>query len=154
MCTQVILKMEQGDLAAAASLSARQSGNLALRALGAVSGLGSSVGREHGEKTVSELMLHEVPRLERHLTTLSVLAAAAPLLGLLGTVSGIFRTFIALGTQSVEGAMGSITGGIGEALIATMCGLGIAIFLTVLSYNLIGEGLQEATDPRLKEAGR
>jgi len=31
---------------------------------------------------------------------------------------------------------------------------GIAIFLTVLSYNLIGEGLQEATDPRLREAGK
>ena len=31
---------------------------------------------------------------------------------------------------------------------------GIAIFLTVLAYNLIGEGLQEATDPRLREGGR
>jgi len=31
---------------------------------------------------------------------------------------------------------------------------GFAIFLTVLAYNLIGEGLQEATDPRLREAGK
>jgi peptide/nickel transport system permease protein len=31
---------------------------------------------------------------------------------------------------------------------------GMAIFLTVLAYNLIGEGLQEATDPRLREAGK
>ena len=31
---------------------------------------------------------------------------------------------------------------------------GIAIFLTVMSYNLIGEGIQEATDPRLREAGK
>ena len=31
---------------------------------------------------------------------------------------------------------------------------GLAIFLTVLAYNLIGEGLQEATDPRLREAGK
>jgi biopolymer transport protein ExbB len=53
---------------------------------------------------------------------------------LLGTVSGIFRTFISLGDATVEGATGQITGGIGEALIATMCGLAIAIF-ALIPYN-------------------
>ena len=76
----------------------------------------------------------EIQKAGRFLTVMDTLVTLAPLLGLLGTVSGIFRTFIALGTESVEGAMGSITGGIGEALIATMCGLAIAIF-ALIPYN-------------------
>ena len=73
----------------------------------------------------------ELQKAGRFIVVMDTLVTLAPLLGLLGTVSGIFRTFIALGEQSVEGAMGSITGGIGEALIATMCGLAIAIFALI-----------------------
>jgi biopolymer transport protein ExbB len=73
----------------------------------------------------------ELQRAGRFLTVMDTLVTLAPLLGLLGTVSGIFRTFIALGGASVEGQMGQITGGIGEALIATMCGLAIAIFALI-----------------------
>lgn len=73
----------------------------------------------------------ELQKAGRFLGVMDTLVTLAPLLGLLGTVAGIFRTFIALGSQSVEGAMGTITGGIGEALIATMCGLGIAIFALI-----------------------
>lgn len=73
----------------------------------------------------------ELQKAGRFITVMDTLVTLAPLLGLLGTVSGIFRTFIALGNESVEGAMGAITGGIGEALIATMCGLAIAIFALI-----------------------
>ena len=76
----------------------------------------------------------ELQRAGRFLTVMDTLVTLAPLLGLLGTVSGIFRTFLALGSERVEGAMGAITGGIGEALIATMCGLGIAI-LALIPFN-------------------
>src|SRR6266568_5520101 len=76
----------------------------------------------------------ELQKAGRFLTVMDTLVTLAPLLGLLGTVSGIFRTFLALGTESVEGAMGAITGGIGEALIATMCGLAIAI-LALIPFN-------------------
>jgi biopolymer transport protein ExbB len=73
----------------------------------------------------------ELQKAGRFLTVMDTLVTLAPLLGLLGTVSGIFRTFISLGSATVEGATGQITGGIGEALIATMCGLAIAIFALI-----------------------
>ena len=73
----------------------------------------------------------ELQKAGRFLTVMDTLVTLGPLLGLLGTVSGIFRTFISLGDATVEGATGQITGGIGEALIATMCGLAIAIFALI-----------------------
>ncbi len=76
----------------------------------------------------------ELQKAGRFLTVMDTLVTLAPLLGLLGTVSGIYRTFLSIGSASVEGATGQITGGIGEALIATMCGLGIAI-LALIPFN-------------------
>lgn len=74
----------------------------------------------------------ELQRAGRFLTVMDTLVTLAPLLGLLGTVSGIFRTFLSIG--SVELAVEKVTGGIGEALIATMCGLAIAI-LALIPFN-------------------
>jgi len=76
----------------------------------------------------------EIQKAGRFLTVMDTLITLGPLLGLLGTVSGIYGTFISLGDATVEGASGQITGGIGEALIATMCGLAIAIF-SLVPYN-------------------
>lgn len=73
----------------------------------------------------------ELQKAGRFLTVMDTLVTLAPLLGLLGTVAGIFRTFLAIGDANVEGAIGQVTGGIGEALIATMCGLAIAIFALI-----------------------
>src|SRR5438128_11023993 len=69
----------------------------------------------------------ELQKAGRFLTVMDTLVTLAPLLGLLGTVSGIFKTFKNLGGGTMEGATGQITGSIGEALIATMCSLAIAI---------------------------
>jgi biopolymer transport protein ExbB len=76
----------------------------------------------------------ELQKAGRFLMVMDTLVTLAPLLGLLGTVSGIYRTFLAIGSATVEGATGQITGGIGEALIATMCGLAIAI-LSLVPFN-------------------
>src|SRR5437016_351492 len=76
----------------------------------------------------------ELQKAGRFLTVLDTLVTLAPLLGLLGTVSGIYRTFLTLGNAAMEGATAQITGGIGEALIATMCGLAIAI-LALIPFN-------------------
>ncbi|HEV2209109.1 MAG TPA: MotA/TolQ/ExbB proton channel family protein [Verrucomicrobiae bacterium] len=84
----------------------------------------------------------ELQKAGRFLTVMDTLVTLAPLLGLLGTVSGIFRTFISLGNATVEGATGQITGGIGEALIATMCGLAIAIF-SLIPFNFFTRKLAQ-----------
>lgn len=74
----------------------------------------------------------ELQKAGRFLTVMDTLVTLAPLLGLLGTVSGIFRSFLGIG--EAELAVEKVTGGIGEALIATMCGLGIAI-LALIPFN-------------------
>src|SRR5437867_12748619 len=76
----------------------------------------------------------ELQKAGRFLTVMDTLVTLAPLLGLLGTVSGIFKTFLSLGSATVEGATSTITGGIGEALIATMCGLALAI-ISLIPFN-------------------
>lgn len=75
----------------------------------------------------------ELERAGRFLNVLDTLVTLAPLLGLLGTVTGLMRAFLKVG--SAELSVVAVTGGIGEALIATACGLLIAIVsLVPLNY--------------------
>ena len=76
---------------------------------------------------------HEVPVLERYLSVLGTIASVATLLGLLGTIAGMIKTFnviAALGYGHPE----ALAGGISEALITTAAGLGVAI-PTLVVYN-------------------
>jgi len=75
----------------------------------------------------------ELQKAGRFLTVMDTLVTLAPLLGLLGTVTGLMGAFGAIGGEEL--AVQKITGGIGEALIATTCGLAIAIF-ALIPFNL------------------
>ena len=69
---------------------------------------------------------HAVHDLERYLGTLGTIAAISPLLGLLGTVFGMIRSFTAITTEGVANPA-VLAGGISEALVATAAGLTVAI---------------------------
>lgn len=76
-------------------------------------------------------------KLERHLPLVRVMAGAAPLLGLLGTVSGLIHTFQVM-TEYGNGNASLLAQGISEALIATQSGLLLAITLILLGQRLEG----------------
>ncbi|HEX2959447.1 MAG TPA: MotA/TolQ/ExbB proton channel family protein [Chitinispirillaceae bacterium] len=82
--------------------------------------------RSSAEKAVKEILIDELPQINKHLNTLAVIAGAAPLMGLLGTVTGMIRLFEVI-TNYGTGDPKMLAGGISEALITTEVGLIIAI---------------------------
>ncbi len=86
---------------------------------------------------LDEQMALESARLQRGLATVAVLAAVSPLLGLLGTVTGMIQTFQSI-TLFGTGDPKLMSGGISEALITTQLGLSVAIPLVLLHSLLTG----------------
>ncbi|MFT4175144.1 MAG: MotA/TolQ/ExbB proton channel family protein [Luteolibacter sp.] len=84
---------------------------------------------------VAAMQLHAsqlIEKSEARMWVLSTMITLAPLLGLFGTVAGLMGSFAAIGSDEL--AVTKVTGGIGEALIATAAGIAIAV-LCLLPYN-------------------
>ncbi|MDP9099927.1 MAG: MotA/TolQ/ExbB proton channel family protein [Verrucomicrobiota bacterium] len=124
---KVFTAIEVGDVAEASRLS-RDSRDPVLRMMW--NGLNHQHASLQGALQVAAGI--EIKRAGRFLVVMDTLVTLAPLLGLLGTIVGLMKAFGSLGNEEL--AVVTVTGGIAEALIATACGLGIAIF-SLIPFN-------------------
>ncbi len=121
---KVFTAIEVGDVSEASRLS-RDSRDPVLRMMW--NGLNHQHASLQGALQVAAGI--EIKRAGRFLVVMDTLVTLAPLLGLLGTITGLIKSFSFLGNEEL--AVTAVTGGIAEALIATACGLGIAIFALI-----------------------
>ncbi len=87
------------------------------------------------QKEVEEATALELPMLEKNLVFLSTIASVATLLGLLGTVLGMIRSFSALAEEGGANAAQSLSQGIAEALYNTALGIGTSA-VAIICYNI------------------
>ncbi|MBY0534333.1 MAG: MotA/TolQ/ExbB proton channel family protein [Chitinophagaceae bacterium] len=87
------------------------------------------------QKEVEEATSLELPMLEKNLVFLSTIASVATLLGLLGTVLGMIKSFSALGEEGGGAAAAELSKGISEALYNTALGIGTSA-IAIIMYNI------------------
>ncbi|MFA4991830.1 MAG: MotA/TolQ/ExbB proton channel family protein [Candidatus Omnitrophota bacterium] len=101
--------------------------------------------RQEIREAIEDAGHQEVPRLERHIGLLATIAHISPLLGLLGTVTGMVKAFQTIQEKSVSFnpvSPGDLAGGIWEALLTTVAGLIVAIPAVVI-YNYLVNRVDE-----------
>jgi len=95
--------------------------------------------REEMKEAMEDASLFEIPLLEKRFTALATIAHITPLLGLLGTVTGMTASFHTIQARAAglnPVTPGDLAGGIGEALLTTVAGLVVAI-PTYVAYNYL-----------------
>ncbi|MDI3547409.1 MAG: biopolymer transport protein ExbB [Halanaerobiales bacterium] len=110
--------------------------------------LNSNKGPEEIEKMMEEIKWEEFPRLEKGLEALHFIGKISPSLGLLGTVTGMIKTFHVL---SLNGEPQQLAGGISEALITTAIGLIISIPSLGAYYYFVNKIQQMLTHTEKRE---
>ena len=100
------------------------------------------LGERGAERSMEEQGTRETSGLTHRLGALDTIITIAPLLGLLGTVTGMISAFHVIAAKEGISTPTAITGGVAEALIATATGLAIAIF-TLVGYNHLQERIKK-----------
>lgn len=136
---KMLERVEQGDPDGAIALG-KKSSDFVARIL--------TYALTHREQSLTNAFVRasnqELKRYQAGGAVLDTTVTAAPYLGLLGTVTGMMATFGALRESTdIAKAANEIMGGVGEALIATMCGLGIAIF-GLIPFNILNAQTEQA----------
>ena len=145
---RVLKALKAGDIDTARSLAAKTHGEVG-KVLRTVL-FKNYAGREGAEKALEELFSADVPKLESGLTWISVIAATAPLLGLLGTVMGMIELFDVITMHGTSDPK-LLAGGISIALVTTEAGLIVAIPLQLLHTFLVNRA--DAVRSRMESAG-
>lgn len=101
--------------------------------------------KESLELAVDRAIRLQVGELERFVPLLGTVAAAAPFIGLFGTVIGIIRAFHSLAISGGGGGAQVVAGGIAEALVATAAGLFVAI-PALVTYNYFSTKIRRLTE--------
>lgn len=96
--------------------------------------------RSELREIVQEAGQLEVPRLERNLGILVAIGYICPLIGLLGTVTGLIQAFVQLSANNGYATLADVSGGIYESLLTTAAGLVVAI-PTILAYCFLSARL-------------
>ena len=96
------------------------------------------------QKEVEEATALELPMLEKNLVFLSTIASVATLLGLLGTVLGMIRSFSSLGESAGPEASAKLSQGISEALYNTALGIGTSA-VAIIMYNIFTTKIDAVT---------
>jgi biopolymer transport protein ExbB len=137
--SKMLESVEKGDIEGALALGRKSQDTVARIVVYSLSHLDSM------SNAFFRASAQELARYQQGMATLDTCITAAPLLGLLGTVTGMMRTFGALGASGSDmgAAANSVIGGVAEALIATMCGLGIAV-TCLFPFNYLNARTEQA----------
>jgi biopolymer transport protein ExbB len=151
--------LDRGDIAGATAACDKQRGSVAnvVRAgLHKYGEMTNTTGLDRDQKVlaiqkeVEEATTLEMPALEKNLNILATIASVATLLGLLGTVLGMIRSFGALANAGAPDSTALATG-ISEALINTALGIGTSFF-AIIAYNIFTSKIDGMTY-RIDESG-
>lgn len=150
LLSAVVNKIEHKDVASAIELAHQESSSSSRVLLSALRNIDRD--REHIEDIVSEAILHESSQLNRFGSMIIVIATVAPLLGLLGTVTGMIATFDII-TEFGTGDPKLLSSGIAIALVTTEVGLAVAI-PALLFGNILSGWAERIKDDMEKAALR